>query len=40
MLHGEQFWSQPEPVLWVAGWGALGLAVALGRFRWEPREGR
>jgi hypothetical protein len=38
MLHGEQLWSQPEPVLWVAGWGALGLAVALGRFRWEPRE--
>jgi ABC-2 type transport system permease protein len=39
MLHGEQFWSRPEPVLWVAGWGAVGLAVALGRFRWEPREG-
>jgi ABC-2 type transport system permease protein len=38
MLHGREFWSRPGDVLWVAGWGLLGLILAIGRFRWEPRE--
>jgi ABC-2 type transport system permease protein len=38
LLHGDQFWTQPEAVLVVAGWGAFGALVAFRRFRWEPRE--
>jgi ABC-2 type transport system permease protein len=40
MLHGHQVWHSPGPVLWVAGWGAVGLVAAIWTFRWEPREGR
>jgi ABC-2 type transport system permease protein len=38
MLHGEQVWTQPGALAWVAGWGAIGLAIAIRRFRWEPVE--
>ena len=38
-LDGEQFWSQGSAIGVVAAWGAVGLAVALRRFRWEPYEG-
>jgi ABC-2 type transport system permease protein len=36
-VPGEPFAA--SAVLAVAGWGLFGLAVALRRFRWEPREG-
>ncbi len=36
-VSGESF--APSAVTAVAVWGLLGLAVALRRFRWEPREG-
>jgi ABC-2 type transport system permease protein len=38
MLHGDPIWSEWESVAVVAGWGALGLIVAIRRFRWEPVE--
>ena len=38
MLHDKQIWSQPGSVAAVAIWGAVGLAFAVRRFRWEPRE--
>jgi ABC-2 type transport system permease protein len=38
-LHGRQIWDRPGSVAVLAAWGAAGLAVALRRFRWEPREG-
>jgi ABC-2 type transport system permease protein len=38
MLHGEQVWAQPRALAWVAGWGAIGLFIAIRRFRWEPVE--
>ena len=38
MLHDQQIWTQPGPVAAVAIWGAVGLAFAVRRFRWEPRE--
>jgi len=38
-LDGHQLWDEPAAVAVLAGWGALGMAVALRRFRWEPREG-
>ena len=39
LLRGEQIWDQPEAVIVIAAWGALGALVAFRRFRWEPREG-
>jgi ABC-2 type transport system permease protein len=39
MLHGKEIWTRPGPVAWVVAWGAIGLAVAVMRFRWVPREG-
>ena len=36
-IPGEDF--APSAVAAVVVWGLLGLAVALRRFRWEPREG-
>jgi ABC-2 type transport system permease protein len=39
MLHDRPIWELGGSVAWVAGWGAVGLVVALRRFRWEPREG-
>jgi ABC-2 type transport system permease protein len=38
-LRGEQLWDQPTAVAVLAGWGALGMALALRTFRWEPQEG-
>jgi ABC-2 type transport system permease protein len=39
LLHGKEIWSRPAPVAWVAAWGAIGVALAVWGFRWEPREG-
>lgn len=39
MLHGDAIWSQPGSVAAVAGWGLVGVAVAVRGFRWQPREG-
>jgi len=36
LLDGKQIWEEPRSVAVVAGWGLLGLVVALRRFRWEP----
>jgi ABC-2 type transport system permease protein len=38
-LHGRELWDKPTAVAVLAGWGVLGMAVALRNFRWEPREG-
>jgi ABC-2 type transport system permease protein len=38
-LHGKDIWDRPGSVAVLAAWGAVGLAVAMRRFRWEPREG-
>jgi len=38
-LHGRHIWDKPGAVAVLVGWGALGIGVALRRFRWEPREG-
>jgi ABC-2 type transport system permease protein len=38
-LHGHELWDKPTAVAVLGAWGALGIAVALRRFRWEPREG-
>jgi ABC-2 type transport system permease protein len=38
-LHGQQLWDKPTAVAVLAGWGLFGMAVALRKFRWEPREG-
>ncbi len=38
-LDNEPLWEQSWALLIVLVWGAFGLAVALRRFRWEPREG-
>ena len=37
-LHGKQLWDRPWAVLALLAWGAIGLAVARTRFRWEPRQ--
>jgi ABC-2 type transport system permease protein len=38
-LHGRELWDKPTAVAVLAAWGGLGIAVALRKFRWEPREG-
>jgi ABC-2 type transport system permease protein len=38
-LHGRQLWDKPTAVAVLAGWGLFGIAVAMRKFRWEPREG-
>ena len=38
-LHGQELWDKPTAVAVLAGWGVFGIAVALWKFRWEPREG-
>jgi ABC-2 type transport system permease protein len=38
-LHGKQLWDKPTSVAVLLAWGILGAAIALRRFRWEPREG-
>jgi ABC-2 type transport system permease protein len=38
-LHQRQLWDEPTAVAVLAAWGALGIVVAMRKFRWEPREG-
>jgi ABC-2 type transport system permease protein len=38
-LHGREIWDEPTAVAVLAGWGAVGIVVAMRKFRWEPREG-
>ena len=38
-LHRQELWDKPTAVAVLAGWGLFGIAVALWKFRWEPREG-
>jgi ABC-2 type transport system permease protein len=38
-LDGKQLWDEPRAVAVLAAWGAFGIAVAMRKFRWEPREG-
>ena len=38
-LHGKQLWDKPTAVAVLAGWGVAGIAIAVRKFRWEPREG-
>jgi ABC-2 type transport system permease protein len=38
-LHGKQLWDEPTAVAVLTAWGAFGIAVAMRKFRWEPREG-
>ncbi len=38
MLHNEHFWRDGGEIGIVALWGAIGLAAAIRRFRWQPRE--
>jgi len=37
-LHGREIWAKPGAIGVLAAWGAVGLAIAVFRFRWEPRE--
>jgi ABC-2 type transport system permease protein len=37
-LHGHAVWFDPGAIGVLAAWGAVGLAAAIYRFRWEPRE--
>lgn len=38
-LHGQQIWDRPRAVAILIAWGIFGMAVAVRKFRWEPREG-
>jgi ABC-2 type transport system permease protein len=38
-IEGEGLSGSAGPLLVVALWGLAGLAIAIRRFRWEPREG-
>lgn len=38
-LHQRELWDEPTAVAVLAAWGALGILVAMRKFRWEPREG-
>jgi ABC-2 type transport system permease protein len=38
-LHKHAFWSQGTAIAVLLAWGVGGLAVAIFKFRWEPREG-
>jgi ABC-2 type transport system permease protein len=38
-LHGQEIWDRPRAVAVLGAWGILGMAVAMRKFRWEPREG-
>jgi ABC-2 type transport system permease protein len=37
-IEGEGLSRAGGPLLAVAAWGAVGLAIAIRRFQWEPRE--
>lgn len=36
-LHGQGFWTQPEALAVLAGWGLAGLVLSVRTFGWEPR---
>lgn len=38
-LHGQQIWDRPRAVALLVAWGIVGMALAIRKFRWEPREG-
>jgi len=38
LLNGKQIWDEPGSVAVIAGWGLVGLIVALRTFRWEPSQ--
>ena len=38
-LDGYEVWSRPRDIAVLAAWGGVGLALAIRKFRWEPREG-
>jgi ABC-2 type transport system permease protein len=38
-LRSHALWTKPGAIGVLAAWGAVGLVVAVFRFRWEPREG-
>jgi len=38
VLRDAQIWNEGTAVAVVAAWGAVGLLVALRRFRWEPQD--
>ncbi len=38
-LRGQSIWTRPTALGVLAAWGAGALAVAVWKFRWEPREG-
>jgi ABC-2 type transport system permease protein len=38
-LHGQELWDKPRNVAVLAVWGAVGVVLAVRKFRWEPREG-
>jgi ABC-2 type transport system permease protein len=39
MIRDHHLWSELGSIAVVLAWGAAGLAVALRRFRWQPRSG-
>lgn len=39
LILDQSFWENWESVAVVAGWGLLGLVLAVRFFRWTPREG-
>jgi len=39
LLHGHQLWDNWSDVGVLVAWGAIGVVVALWKFRWEPAEG-
>jgi len=38
-LNGREIWDEPTAVAVLAAWAAVGVVVAMRKFRWEPREG-
>jgi ABC-2 type transport system permease protein len=38
-LHGRELWDKPTAAAVLGAWGIAGIAVAIRKFRWEPREG-
>jgi ABC-2 type transport system permease protein len=38
MVRGDTIWDHLDNAAVIAGWGLVGLVVALRGFRWEPRE--
>jgi ABC-2 type transport system permease protein len=38
-VHAQGFWTKPGALAVLGAWAAVGLAIALRRFRWEPVEG-